>query len=249
MVESRCTEIDGILRRKAPVLRPKIIPRGYDDCGFSVFCHSEEDRKALEAFKSEPSDCFMCKQPSTSFSTLWSLNFNKKEYTFQRYIHLCGLCFAIYNLENFLEEYCLASKDEAKVKDIVNHFLKTNKVTIENPIEAISYFEECLSLSYSLKVLSSNIPQLKVLDKAGQAVTLQSCTPKAAPEGPKASPSPAASQGKSDLQESSQGVQGTTPQVTGAPKNPPSTAPKKNKKKRQNNSNTKPNKKQKTANK
>ena len=87
-VEEKCEQLWKLLKDKAPVLRPKIIVRGYDDDQLGALCRSEEQREELEAAldkfarSKKGQRCSCCGESvlegGGTFASEWDFDFTKK---------------------------------------------------------------------------------------------------------------------------------------------------------------------------
>lgn len=87
-IEDRCLQLWNLLLAKAPVLRPKIIIRGFDDDQLLALCKTEEQRESLESsldrFSSSKrgSLCSICGDAITevggTFASEWHFDFEAK---------------------------------------------------------------------------------------------------------------------------------------------------------------------------
>lgn len=87
-VETQCEKLWEQLKSKAPVLRPKIIARGFDDDQLLGLCKTEEQKEALEAALERHSSgkkgthCSSCREVITEgggiFASEWQYDFNSK---------------------------------------------------------------------------------------------------------------------------------------------------------------------------
>eukprot|EP01125_Pyxidicula_operculata_P005462 TRINITY_DN1938_c0_g1_i1.p1 TRINITY_DN1938_c0_g1~~TRINITY_DN1938_c0_g1_i1.p1 ORF type:complete len:135 (+),score=15.51 TRINITY_DN1938_c0_g1_i1:233-637(+) len=102
------------------------------------------------------------------FHTSWELDFNKKLYKLNAAQFLCQNCATLVDLEEYL------SQGIETHSDMVKHFANTNNSQAKTDLEMLVYFQECYSLAYSLKVLSSNLPKLKLVDKSGEKLSSNS---------------------------------------------------------------------------
>lgn len=87
-IEEKCEQLWRLLKEKAPVLRPKIIVRGYDDDQLLSLCATPEQSETVEASldrftsSSRGSHCSVCAEAITedggAFASEWDFDFDKK---------------------------------------------------------------------------------------------------------------------------------------------------------------------------
>lgn len=90
--EEKCLEILKIRDQVAPIFRPKVIPRGFDDNGLQSLCKTKEQRRELEACIEEySSKITKCSVSGVSladgpsfFCTEWAFNPEDKTITLSR---------------------------------------------------------------------------------------------------------------------------------------------------------------------
>lgn len=86
-VEEQLEQIYSLIKKQAPHLQPKIIPRGYQDSNLQAFCKTEAEKEHLtqliEQYAKKTNKCSTptCKSnDELSFTTFWEIDFTKKRY-------------------------------------------------------------------------------------------------------------------------------------------------------------------------
>lgn len=170
VIEDNCRELWELLNEKAPNLRPKIIPRGYDDKHLKkVWRCSEFSIEQLENYISNYCNgtCSICGTKmghAGHLMTEYAFDFDGKTLWLKKLFFLCDNCFELSNTEEFL---CSSTTKSAEIHEQIGHFCKVNQFQLSSPLEMLGFVEECYSLAYSLKVLLNSIPNLNVLNWNG----------------------------------------------------------------------------------
>jgi hypothetical protein len=160
-LEEQCREVLTFMQTSAPNLRPRIIPRGYNDKDLAAFCTSEDDRRCLyQTIKdNRPNKCMIqgCGVESDKliFTTFWNLDINKKTYTLSDVQYLCKNCYACLSIEHFLSKM---TSQQSKIDQNVQHFLAVNNLPSTKQYIAQQIYND----AYALQVLSSNVPQYQI---------------------------------------------------------------------------------------
>jgi len=85
-------------------------------------------------------------------------------------MYLCPNCLVLNNLEDFLGRLSL-SNNSTEAHTAIQLFLKLNDLQIPEKLLAFKYVEEVYCMAYALKVLSSNLPPLRVEFSSGDVIT------------------------------------------------------------------------------
>ncbi|XP_049848539.1 uncharacterized protein LOC126315329 [Schistocerca gregaria] len=168
-VESQLEALWNILKQKAPILRPKIIPRGYDDEQLSSLCNSTQfqlcnlEKQALELTHGRCSICDQEMRLAARLATEWSFNFKELVMSLNKLMVLCSTCYELTDLEAFLTKTMTSHNSELESQ--LSTFCKLNGYNTENPVKRALYVEECYSIAYSIKTILSNCPKLKIANQ------------------------------------------------------------------------------------
>lgn len=87
-IEDKCAQLWSLLKQKAPVLRPKIIVRGFDDDQLLALCLNSSQTDALESALDKFTNskrgkcCSVCQESVAesggTFASEWDFDFDKK---------------------------------------------------------------------------------------------------------------------------------------------------------------------------
>jgi len=104
-IEDKCLQLWQLLKLKAPVLRPKIIVRGFDDDQLLALCRSDAQKEALESTLDKFSNskrgqrCSACRESVAesggTFASEWDFDFDQKTQILSQ-LSVCRLSFIVF---------------------------------------------------------------------------------------------------------------------------------------------------------
>jgi len=182
MVEQQCEELMQQLIQKTPRLCPSIIPRSVaarQRHVLSSFCVTQQQQDLLahliDTYEQKIRRCTFCRIKKTSdikffFKPLWRVDFRLLSYQLYGLAFLCKNCFTSSQLESFLSSSVGKNSKQEETECLIQHFAKTNLLQQNNSVNQTIAVQEIFSLAYALKILSSNVPNLKLVDLDGEAL-------------------------------------------------------------------------------
>jgi hypothetical protein len=168
-VEDNLKDILNFINTSTPNLKPRVIPRGYNDKDLLGFCTSDSDKKCLQEHTKQhmPNACSIVgcgkKTKELLLTTNWGLNMNKKTYTLTGAEFLCHDCHTCTSVEDVLSLLTMPSKQSEK---LVEHFLTVNNI----PTTKAYVAQQVYNNAYAVQILSSNVPQYTLGVKNGKKV-------------------------------------------------------------------------------
>ncbi|KAL0480779.1 CHI3L1 [Acrasis kona] len=165
-IESQFQSVLDSLKKNAPNLSPKIIPRGYDDNNLALFCPGKKEKEHLSDAikKNEPTVCDTKNcglEAQLTFTTLWSIQIQSKTYVLEGGQYLCPKCEKCVSLEKIITK----SSDDNYIESL-KHFASVNQLQDSDLYQSQRLYND----AYTLQILTCSIPQFKVAVRKGNKI-------------------------------------------------------------------------------